>query len=398
VQVLQERERSQGQRRNRYRRIENALQRYIYKHAELRAESRWGFIIGHLSVLPLLVITLLLTLGLRHIVNSFVLEEGILVLAFSITALWWGWGPGLLLMLLGMILLDLFFIVPYNLWDVLKWPNILQLLPLGLVGVVIGILSLQRDKGWVKTRAYARELTIARQTLEDEAQLKDRFLSMTSHELKTPVTSILVQSQLLQRRLKKQPTMTEVTSILLGLEKIDERTRFLTAMIDELMDLSRVQSHNMTFEQQVHDMNVLCQGVVEEQRLVTGRSILFQGSATPATVYGDKHRIIQVVSNIVGNAAKYSFVSSPIEVAVHQDAQYVRIQVRDYGQGIEQDQLTHIFEPFYRTPEAQSSTTGGLGLGLAITKQIVDLHEGRIWCTSEKGHGCTFFVELPVRS
>ena len=76
----------------------------------------------------------------------------------------------------------------------------------------------------------------------------------------------------------------------------------------------------------------------------------------------------------------------------------VTVQVRDYGPGIEQDQLTHIFEPFYRTPGAQSSTTGGLGLGLAISKQIVELHGGRIWCTSTQGSGCTFFVALPTKA
>ncbi len=353
---------------------------------------------GYLAILPILVVTVLLTLGLQHIVHDFVLEEGLLVLAFSITALWWGWGPGLLLMFLGMLTLDLFFIVPYRQWDLMMWPNVLQLLPFCLIGIVIGLLSLQRDKGWVKTRVYARELALARQRLENEAQLKDRFLSMTSHELKTPVTSILMQSQLLQRRLKKQPTISETAAVLQALESIDERTRFLTSMIDELLDLSRMQSHKITLERQLHDMNVLCQAVVEDQRIVTGRSILFQASATPATIYGDLQRLTQVVSNLVNNAVKYSPESSPIEVSVNQDAQHVIMQVRDYGQGIEQDQLEHIFEAFYRTPEAQSSATAGLGLGLAITKQIVDLHEGRIWCVCEKGCGCTFFVELPVRS
>jgi signal transduction histidine kinase len=398
VQVSQERQRSQDQRRKRYQQIENALQCYIYKHAELRAGSRWGFIIGHLSVLPLLAVTILLTFGLQHIVTNFTLEDGILVLAFSIAALWWGWGPGLLLMFLGMLVLDLFFIVPYGQWVLMTWPNILQLLPFALVGIVIGILSLQRDKGWVKTRVYARELAAVRQRLEEEAQLKDRFLSMTSHELKTPVTSILMQSQLLQRRLKRQPTMIETASVLRALEKIDERTRFLTSMIDELLDLSRMQSRKITLERRPHDMNLLCWAVVEDQRLATGRNILFQGSAPPVTIYGDDRRLVQVLTNLVNNAIKYSPASSPIEVSVGRDAQNVIVQVRDYGQGIEQDQLDHIFEPFYRTPETQSSAIGGLGLGLAITKQIVDLHEGRIWCVSEKGCGCTFFVALPTES
>ena len=104
------------------------------------------------------------------------------------------------------------------------------------------------------------------------------------------------------------------------------------------------------------------------------------------------------MSNLISNAIKYSPTSSPVEVSVHQNSQHATLQIRDYGQGIEPDQLDHIFEPFYRTPEAQCSATGGLGLGLAITKQIVDLHDGRIWCACEKDRGCTFFVALPVGS
>jgi signal transduction histidine kinase len=396
VQVSQERERSRDQRRNRYQRLENTLQNYIYQHAERRARSKRRLVIEYLSVLPILAVTLLLTFVLQHSVNIFPLEDSILVLAFSVTALWCGWGPALLLLILGMAFLDLFFVNPYGQWNLMTWPNMLQVLPFGLVGIVVGILSLQRDKGWVRTRLYAHELATARQRLEDEAQLKDRFLSMTSHELKTPATSILMQSQLLQRRLKRQAI--EPAAVLQALEKIDERTRFLTTMVDELLDLSRMQSRRITLERQLHDMNVLCQEVAEDQRILTGRSILFQGSATPATIYGDCQRLMQVINNLVSNAIKYSPTSSPIEVFVHRSAQRVIIQVHDYGPGIQEDHLAHIFEPFYRTPEAQSSATGGLGLGLAITKQIVDLHEGRIWCTSEKNSGCTFFVDLPAKS
>src|SRR5436305_2175769 len=396
MQVSQERKETQDQRKHRYQKLEDALQGLIYKQAEFITGSRWGFLVGLLSVLPMLAITIALTFGLQRVVNNFILEDSVLVLAFSITALWWGWRPGLLLIFLGMFILDLFFIVPHGQSDLLKWPNILQLLPLCLAGIAIGMLSFQRDKGWIRTRVYARELATARQKLEHEAQLKDRFLSMTSHELKTPITSILMQSQLLQRRLQKQPMAGKTDAVLQVLEKIDEQTHTLTSMVDELLDLSRVQSHKIKLDRQFYDMNVLCLEVVEDQKVVTGRPIRFQASATPATIYVDKHRLVQVVSNLVSNAIKYSPVSSSVEVSVDQDTQHVTVQVRDYGQGIGQDELDRIFEPFYRTAEAQSSATTGLGLGLAITKQIVDLHKGRMWCTSEKGHGSTFFVELPV--
>jgi signal transduction histidine kinase len=395
MQVSQEQERSRTRRRNRYQQIEDTLQNYIYQHAERRAGIKRKLLFEYLPVVPILAVTIVLTFGLQTVVNNFALEDGVLVLAFSITALWWGWGPGLLLLFLGMVVLDFFFILPYGRWTLVTWPDMLQLLPFSLVGIVIGILSFQRDKGWVKTRSYARELATVRQKLEDEAQLKDRFLFMTSHELKTPVTSILIQSQLLQRRLKRQPM--ETAAVVQALEKIDERTRFLTTMIDELLDLSRMQSHRIKLDRQLYDMNVLCQEVTEDQRIVSGRSILLQKSATPATVYGDYRRLAQVVSNLVNNAIKYSPEPTPIEVSVYQHPQHIILQVRDYGPGIEQDHLTHIFEPFYRTPSAQSSATSGLGLGLAITRQIIDLHEGRIWCTSEQGSGSTFFVALPTQ-
>src|SRR5262249_5315615 len=162
------------------------------------------------------------------------------------------WGPALFLLLLGVIVLDLFFVVPYE-WSLLTWPNILQLLPFILASVTIGILSLERDKGWVKTRIYSQDLAQARQRLEDEALLKERFLSMTSHELKTPVTSILMQSQLLERRLKKRQPV-EGASILQALETINERSHFLASMIEELLDISRVQPHRETLERKIHDM------------------------------------------------------------------------------------------------------------------------------------------------
>jgi signal transduction histidine kinase len=252
-----------------------------------------------------------------------------------------------------------------------------------------------RDKGWLTARQQARQLAEANQKLEDESQLKDRFLSMTSHELKTPITGIRMQSQLLQRRLKKPSMADGNEATLQALAKIDERTGVLTSMIDELLDLSRTQQHQRTWKREGVDLNTLCQEVVEDQRLVTGRSIQFQAASTPATVRGDAQRLIQVMSNLITNACKYSPDASPIEVTVEHDARQVIVRVCDHGQGIDQDQLGHIFEPFYRTPDAQSSAIGGLGLGLAITKQIVDFHQGQIWCESQKGCGASFFVKLP---
>lgn len=169
-------------------------------------------------------------------------------------------------------------------------------------------------------------------------------------------------------------------------------------MLNELLDFSRIQRQTMALERGLVDMNILCASLVEEQRLMTGRVLLFQGTIAPATVYGGGRRLTQVVNNLLTNAIKYSLVSSPIVVTIAHDGQCVLLQIHDDGPGIEQSQLAEIFKAFYRTPQVQSTVIDGLGLGLAISKQIVELHQGWIWCMSEPGQGATFFVALPFRS
>jgi signal transduction histidine kinase len=111
----------------------------------------------------------------------------------------------------------------------------------------------------------------------------------------------------------------------------------------------------------------------------------------------DADRLAQVLVNLVSNAAKYSPESSPIEVCLRPQKETVLIEVRDHGKGIARNQLDRIFETFYRTPEAIASPKHGLGLGLAISKDITERHGGRIWCASELNKGSTFFVELPLK-
>jgi two-component system sensor histidine kinase VicK len=108
----------------------------------------------------------------------------------------------------------------------------------------------------------------------------------------------------------------------------------------------------------------------------------------------DVDRISQVVLNLVSNALKYSSQDKPVEVRLSQNDQRALLRVQDYGFGIAPDELPHIFEMYYRAPRARSSTISGLGLGLAISKDILDQHGGRIWCESGQGIGTTFFVEL----
>ncbi|HCI79352.1 MAG TPA: sensor histidine kinase, partial [Ktedonobacter sp.] len=140
----------------------------------------------------------------------------------------------------------------------------------------------------------------------------------------------------------------------------------------------------------------LCRSIVEDQHLLTDRPISLE-TDTSILLLADCERLAQVVVNLVGNAIKYSPERSPIEVRVSKRDTTALIEVQDHGKGIKKEQQEHIFDTFYRTPDAQASSKFGLGLGLSICKDIVERHGGRIWCESEMGKGSTFFVELPLQ-
>jgi len=220
---------------------------------------------------------------------------------------------------------------------------------------------------------------------------------MASHELKTPITTIRGQAQVMLRRLSKQKELPgEFSDVRTALERIDEQTYRLTALVDDLLDLSSMRSGKIELRSSPCDVREICSGVVEDQRLLSGRTIELVVPPAPVMLNADCERLGQVVTNLVSNAIKYSPDESPVQVSVHQRDKVVVIEVHDSGQGIPKEEQKHIFETFYRSPDAQTARKSGWGLGLAICKDIVERHGGCIWCESRVGEGSTFFVELPV--
>jgi signal transduction histidine kinase len=151
-----------------------------------------------------------------------------------------------------------------------------------------------------------------------------------------------------------------------------------------------------TLHKHLHDLGVLSREVAEDQRLLTSRQIILDLPQQPIKMQIDGDRMSQVLINLISNAVKYSPDQTPVEVKLKAEQNVALLSVRDHGKGIAKDQLDHIFETFYRTPDAQSSSKRGLGLGLSIARDIVERHNGRIWCESAVGDGSTFFVELPL--
>lgn len=393
----------------RLKRMSLAQRKVLRQQYEAKMPGWRQPIIGYLVSVLLVALSMFATNLLSSALGHFYFPGAFPILVVLFVAIVWGVGPSLLALFLSAFLIDYFMVPSTDLFDIQRWMDGTQLAPFLVSGLTIAVITAQRERERLKTlaaeqelQAYADELETINQKLEDADQMKDRFLSIASHELKTPITTIRGQAQLAQRRLSKQkPFPNELTAdlegIQLALTRINDQTGRLTSLIDELLDISSIRNGKAELRKRKCDLREICREVVEDQRLLTGRTILLEMPPDPVNISLDRDRISQVFVNLVSNAVKYSPEEKPIEVCIHQEREDVRIQVRDHGKGIRKDQQKHIFETFYRTPDAQSSTKQGLGLGLAISKEIVERHAGQIWCESEHGAGSTFIVELPRR-
>jgi signal transduction histidine kinase len=361
-------------------------------------------LIGYIVSVPLVGLAMWTTLMLRMMMGEFLFPGSLSALAVLFVALFWGVGPSLFAIALNTVLLDYFFLPPVNKGSLVTYESMAQLLPFIVTGLIIALITSQRERERLKTlaaeqelQAYALELEEINQKLGDANQTKDRFMSIASHELKTPITTIRGQAQLALRRLDKQQELSsDLESVHTSLERINDQTGRLTSLIDELMDVSSIRAGKVQLHKRKQDLNMVSREVAEDQRMLTGRSIVLDIPSTPVKAQVDGDRISQVLVNLISNAVKYSPERSPVEITVNQGDSHATIIVRDYGKGIPKEQQERIFETFYRTPDAQSSSKQGLGLGLAISKEIVERHNGRIWMESAPDHGSTFFVELPL--
>ncbi len=243
--------------------------------------------------------------------------------------------------------------------------------------------------------------------LRELDRLKSRFLSMASHELKTPLTSISGLSQVMLRRMRRRleqgpPSAEEWGDEQRGhverLELLNSQTARLGRLIDELLDVSRIESGKLDFHWAPVDLAALLQEVAERLRLTTSEhqiDVDVDGVSASDPVLADRDHLEQVLDNLVANAIKFSPGGGTIRVGLRSAPDGVVLSVSDPGVGIPPAQLEAIFGLFYQAEDPISRKTGGMGLGLYISKEIVTRHGGRIWAESVPNEGSTFNVALP---
>lgn len=242
--------------------------------------------------------------------------------------------------------------------------------------------------------------------LEQLDRLKSRFLSMASHELKTPLTSISGLSQVLLRRMRRRleqgaPSESEWVEEQRGhvdrLELLNSQTARLGRLIDELLDVSRVESGKLDFHFGPVDLAELVSEVADRLQMTTSQHTIEVDvdGAAGKFLKADRDHLEQVLDNLVTNAIKFSPEGGTIRVLVREEPDGMVMSVKDTGVGIPPSQLDAIFGLFYQAEDPVSRRTGGMGLGLYIAKEIVTRHGGRIWAESEPNRGSTFNVALP---
>lgn len=240
-----------------------------------------------------------------------------------------------------------------------------------------------------------RELSAARQAVEAESLAKDRFLAALGHELRGPLNVIMGWTSYLLEDPSQYPS-----HVAKGLEAIQRNSRLQRRLIEDMLDVARISSGKLQLAQERVDLGLLAEQTVSAMLLAArAHNIALEVHAVEdVIVVGDAQRLEQMLQNLVGNAIKFTPPEGRVDVRVEQNQEVARLSVSDTGRGIEPSLLHLVFQPFRQgRQENTGRRESGLGLGLAITKQIVELHGGHVAVDSRGlGKGAVFTVELPL--
>jgi len=246
------------------------------------------------------------------------------------------------------------------------------------------------------------ELKERYEQLKELDRMKSQFLSIASHELKTPITAMSGFLQVALRRVRRMgqgeaaaPVADGLRGITEQLEVVYRQTGKLARLVDELLDVSRIQTGRIEFRYGDVDLSELAREVATRMQLTTTTHEISVRHNSENVVTADRDHLEQVLNNLVTNAIKYSPSGGAITIDVRPDDGGVRLSVTDQGIGIPEKELDAIFGLFYRSPDRAARDAAGMGLGLYISKEIVVRHGGRIWAESGGGKGSTLNVVIP---
>lgn len=228
--------------------------------------------------------------------------------------------------------------------------------------------------------------------IKENEQRKNDFISMVSHELKTPLTSVISYVQISQKRAGRNNDNVAAGM----LERTGKQLFKMTRMINGFLNVSRLESGRIQIDHRAFDLATLIKEVEEDAVSTISSHIIAFEPAKEVWVSADHDKISQVFNNLISNAVKYSPARSTVHIASNVIGDKVQISVRDDGMGINETDLPRLFERYYRVKEAENNHISGFGIGLYLCSEIIKRHGGDIWAESETGKGSTFYFTLPI--
>jgi signal transduction histidine kinase len=240
-----------------------------------------------------------------------------------------------------------------------------------------------------------RQLEADNRRLTESNHLKDVFLSTASHELKTPLTSVIAYAELLDDR-EHRLDEGQRGEFLVRLRSEAQR---LLGLIEDILDLSRIESGKLTLRRTTVSLESVVRSAVETTMATAEKyhvTLTERYAADMPAMSVDEVKLRQAVVNLIVNAVKFSPENETVSVSLHQDGPFAVIDVSDLGPGVEPEEATHIFELFGQGARESASRHGGLGIGLHLVQRLTELHGGHVGVNSLPGEGSTFWIRLPL--
>ncbi len=264
---------------------------------------------------------------------------------------------------------------------------------LSIVADTFNAMLVSLEYTYAELQRTLKTETETRQRLEEELDRRIQFTRALVHELKTPLTPVLVSSELLLEEIQEGPLVRIAQNISEGASHLSQR-------IDELIDLARSEIGTLGISKDTFEPAPFLEEIYANMKPVTdrnGQHLDIEIPASLGTVNADQERMRQIILNLINNALKFTPVGGKIVLRANKDANNLIIEVEDNGRGMSQAEQERLFQPYYKT-EDDRARLSGLGLGLFLAKHFVELHGGRIWVESQRGKGSRFSFSIPIES